>query len=109
MTDGEVAEELADFIGVATNNVAEYQALIAGLEMALDHGARRLIVYADSELVVRQLNGQYRVRNEDLAALHEQALRLLRELPDAQVKHIPREQNAEADRLVNQAIDAASS
>ena len=107
--DGEVAEELADFIGVATNNVAEYQALIAGLEMALDHGARRLIVYADSELVVRQLNGQYKVRNEDLAVLHEQALRLLRELPDAQVKHIPREQNAEADRLVNQAIDAASS
>jgi len=105
--DGEVAEELADFIGVATNNAAEYQALIAGLEMALDHGVRRLTVYADSELVVRQLNGEYKVRDSALRVLHEQAVRLLHELPDTQIKHIPREQNAEADRLVNHAIDAS--
>ena len=106
-SDGEVTEELADYIGVATNNVAEYQALIAGLEMALDHGVRSLIVYADSELVVRQLNGQYKVKEPTLRVLYEQAQRLLRELPDVQIKHVPREQNVEADRLVNSAIDAA--
>ena len=106
LTDqGKVAEELADFIGTATNNVAEYQAMIGGLEMALDHGARRLTVYADSELVVRQLNGQYRVKDANLRVLHDQALRLLHELPDVEVLHIPREQNAEADALVNRAID----
>jgi dinuclear metal center YbgI/SA1388 family protein len=105
--EGELAEELADYIGVATNNVAEYQAVIAGLELALDHGARKLVVYADSELVVKQLNGEYRVKELALRTLHEQATRLLREVPDAEVKHIPREQNADADRLVNQAIDEA--
>ena len=104
---GEVAEELADFIGTATNNAAEYQAMIAGLEMALDHGARRLTVYADSELVVRQLNGSYRVKDAALRVLHDQALRLLHELPDVEVLHIRREQNAEADALVNRAIDEA--
>ena len=104
---GELAEELADFIGTATNNVAEYQAMIAGLEMALDHGVRRLTVYADSELVVRQINGQYRVKDANLRVLHDQALRLLHELPDVEVRHIPREQNADADALVNRAIDEA--
>jgi ribonuclease HI len=104
---GEPAEELADFIGTATNNVAEYQAMIAGLEMALDHGARRLTVFSDSELIVRQINGQYRVKDANLRVLHDQALRLLHELPDVQVRHIPREQNADADALVNRAIDEA--
>jgi dinuclear metal center YbgI/SA1388 family protein len=107
--EGEVAEELADFIGTATNNVAEYQAMIAGLEMALDHGVRRLRVYADSELVVRQLTGQYRVREASLRVLHDQAVRLLHELADVEVVHIPREQNAAADELVNRAIDDAAS
>ena len=106
--DGDLVEELADYIGEATNNVAEYQALVAGLQMALDHGVRRLTVFADSELVVQQLNGQYRVKDAVLRGFHDQARRLLHEIPDVEVRHIPREQNAEADRLVNQAIDGAA-
>jgi dinuclear metal center YbgI/SA1388 family protein len=106
--DGEVVEELADAIGTATNNQAEYEALIAGLELALDRGVRELEVFADSELVVRQMNGEYRVKDAKLQPLHARAQQLFRELPAARIRHIPREQNAEADRLVNEAIDAAT-
>lgn len=103
--DGEVVEELADAIGTATSNQAEYEALIAGLELALDRGANELLVFADSELIVRQVNGEYRVKDAKLKVLHERALHLMRELPHVEVRHVPREQNAEADRLVNEAID----
>jgi ribonuclease HI len=106
---GDVAEELADFIGRATNNVAEYQALLAGLEMALDHGVTLLDVFLDSELVVRQVNGQYKVKDAGLKPLHEQACLLLSRFHDVDVRHVRREQNAEADALVNQAIDHAIS
>ena len=75
--DGDVVEELADSIGTATNNVAEYQALIAGLEIALDRGVERLDVFLDSELVVRQVNGQYKVKDAGLKPLHRQACLLL--------------------------------
>ena len=105
--DGEVVEELADAIGTATNNQAEYEALIAGLEMAIDRGVRELVVFADSELVVRQVLGEYRVKDATLKALHERVTQLVHELPSVEVRHVPREQNAEADRLVNEAIDAA--
>jgi dinuclear metal center YbgI/SA1388 family protein len=105
---GEVAEELADFIGRATNNVAEYQALIAGLEMALDHGVELLDVFLDSELVVRQVNGEYKVKDGGLKPLHEQACLLLSRFHEVEVRHVRREQNAEADALVNQAIDRAT-
>ena len=106
--DGDVVEELADFIGKATNNVAEYQALIAGLEIALDRGVERLDVFLDSELVVRQVNGQYKVKDAGLKPLHRQACLLLSRFPEVDVKHVRREQNAAADALVNQAIDAAT-
>lgn len=105
--DGELVEELADAIGVATNNQAEYEALIAGLELAIDRGATELLVFADSELVVRQISGEYRVKDGKLKALHERALHLMHELPFVELRHVPREQNAEADRLVNEAIDAS--
>ncbi len=105
---GDVAEDLADYIGHATNNVAEYQALLAGLEMALDHGVERLDVFLDSELVVRQVNGQYKVKDAGLKPLHAQACLLLSRFHDVEVSHVRREQNAEADRLVNEAIDAAT-
>jgi len=95
------------FLGVTTNNVAEYQALLAGLEMALDHRVERLDVFLDSELVVRQVNGDYRVKDAGLKPLHEQACLLLSRFHEVDVKHVLREQNAEADRLVNEAIDAA--
>ena len=104
---GDVVEELGDFIGKATNNVAEYQALLAGLELALDRGVQRLDVFLDSELVVRQVNGQYKVKDAGLKPLHAQACLLLSRFPEVDVKHVRREQNAEADRLVNEAIDAA--
>jgi ribonuclease HI len=106
--NGDVVEELADFIGTATNNVAEYQALIAGLEIALDRGVERLDVFLDSELVVRQLNGQYKVKDAGLKPLHRQACLLLSRFHEVDVKHVRREQNAAADALVNQAIDAAT-
>jgi ribonuclease HI len=105
--EGIVVEELADAIGTATNNQAEYEALIAGLEMAIDRGVRELVVFADSELVVRQVLGEYRVKDTALRALHERVMQLMHEIPNVEVRHVPREQNAEADRLVNEAIDAA--
>jgi len=104
---GDVVEELGDFIGKATNNVAEYQALLAGLELALDRGVERLDVFLDSELVVRQVNGRYKVKDAGLKPLHAQACLLLSRFREVDVKHVRREQNAEADRLVNEAIDAA--
>ena len=104
---GDVVEELADYIGTATNNVAEYQALIAGLEVALDRGVERLDVFLDSELVVRQVNGQYKVKDANMKALHHQACLLLSRFHEVDVKHVRREQNAAADALVNQALDAA--
>ncbi len=106
--DGDVVEELADSIGTATNNVAEYQALLAGLEIALDRGVERLDVFLDSELVVRQVNGQYKVKDAGLKPLHRQACLLLSRFHEVDVKHVRREQNAAADALVNQAIDAAT-
>jgi dinuclear metal center YbgI/SA1388 family protein len=104
---GDVVEDLAASIGKATNNVAEYQALIAGLEIALDRGVERLDVFLDSELVVRQVNGQYKVKDAGLKPLHQQACLLLSKFHEVDVKHVRREQNAAADALVNQAIDAA--
>ena len=106
---GDVVEELADSIGTATNNVAEYQALLAGLELALDHDVQRLDVFLDSELVVRQVNGQYKVKDAGLKPLHAQACLLLSRFHEVDVRHVRREQNAEADALVNKAIDAAVS
>ena len=106
---GDVVEELADSIGTATNNVAEYQALLAGLELALDHDVQRLDVFLDSELVVRQVNGQYKVKDTGLKPLHAQACLLLSRFHEVDVRHVRREQNADADALVNQAIDAATS
>ena len=106
---GGVVGELADSIGRATNNVAEYRALLAGLELALDHDVQRLDVFLDSELVVRQVNGQYKVKDAGLKPLHAQACLLLSRFHEVDVRHVRREQNADADALVNQAIDAATS
>ena len=105
---GQVVEEVADYIGTATNNVAEYQALLTGLEAALDRGVERLDVFLDSELVVHQVNGRYKVKAAVLKPLHRQACLLLSKFHEVDVRHIPREQNAAADALVNQAIDAAT-
>jgi dinuclear metal center YbgI/SA1388 family protein len=105
--EGTLVDELSDVIGDATNNVAEYEALLAGLELALDRGVERLTVFMDSELVVKQVKGQYKVKNADLKALHAEAARRLHGFREVDVKHIRREQNADADRLVNEALDRA--
>ena len=105
---GRVIEDHGVLIGDATNNVAEYQALLTGLEAALDRGVERLDVFLDSELVVHQVNGRYKVKAAVLKPLHRQACLLLSKFHEVDVRHIPREQNAAADALVNRAIDAAT-
>jgi ribonuclease HI len=104
---GEVRSELAHYIGEATNNVAEYEALIVGLEAALSLGARHLRIQSDSELLVRQVNGIYKVRNPRLSTLHQRVTGLLRRLENYRIMHVRREQNRLADRLANRAIDQA--
>lgn len=102
---GQRVAELFGFLGRATNNVAEYQALLHGLEFALRRGARRVRVFSDSELVVKQINGQYRVRHADMLPLFQRARGLLSRFERAEVSHVRREYNKDADRLANQALD----
>jgi dinuclear metal center YbgI/SA1388 family protein len=106
-SDGELQEEFSDTIGRATNNVAEYQALINGLELALDRKVRKLTVHSDSELICRQLTGQYKVKDATMRDYHRQATALLEQFQEVEIKCIRREENAPADRLVNEALDAA--
>ncbi len=103
--DGRTVEEIGEAIGVATNNAAEYAALIRGLRRARELGARRVVVHADSELLVRQLEGTYAVRHEGLRPLFEEARRLLACFEAAEVRHVPREENRDADRLAHAALD----
>ena len=105
--DGTVITEISEYIGETTNNVAEYRALIAGVERALNVGVRELEVRADSELLIRQLQGQYQVRNAKLKPLYHRAQELLSGLASAKLVHVRREFNSEADRLANLGIDAA--
>ena len=103
--DGATVEELSRFLGRTTNNVAEYEGLIMGLEAAAKRGAQTLGVRLDSELLVKQLNGQYRVKSPHLRPLYQKAKSLLDRFADAEVMHVRREFNREADRLANQAMD----
>jgi ribonuclease HI len=95
-------------IGHATNNVAEYRALLLGLEKALERGVRRVEVRADSELLIKQLKSEYRVKHPGLRPLFEQAAAMLRRFETFRLTHVRREQNSEADRLANEGIDNAS-
>jgi ribonuclease H / adenosylcobalamin/alpha-ribazole phosphatase len=105
--DGTVLAAEGEAIGVATNNVAEYSALIAGLERAAELAVDELEVVSDSELLVKQMTGEYRVKNEALQELNEEATRLARRLGCVSYKAVRREHNEVADRLVNEALDAA--
>ena len=107
-TGNELARANA-YIGEATNNVAEYRALLLGHERARELGVRDLEIVNDSQLVARQLTGEYRVKNEDLKLLHDQARRALRQFEHWSVRSVPREKNEVADALVNEAIDAQES
>ena len=104
--DGEVLASHGEAIGVATNNVAEYRALLAGLERARDLGVTELEVVSDSELMVKQMRGEYRIKNAALAELAAQAARLARVVGTVRYTAVRREQNTLADRLVNDALDA---
>jgi len=103
--DGSLIEEVRGSLGVATNNVAEYNGLLAALRWAVANGRPSLHVRSDSELLVRQMRGEYRVRNPGLQRLHSEAHRLSSLLPRVTFEHVPRASNAEADRLANLAMD----
>ncbi|HWQ24656.1 MAG TPA: ribonuclease HI family protein [Gaiellaceae bacterium] len=103
--DGTILDARGEAIGVATNNVAEYRALVAGLRRALEAGVSELEVVSDSELVVRQMQGSYRVKNRKLQELFLEASRLARELGRVRYRAVRREHNELADRLVNEALD----
>jgi ribonuclease HI len=102
---GKEVEARGEALGVVTNNVAEYQALIAGLEAAAVHGVERLLVCMDSELVVRQLRGEYRVKHPALKPLHQKAVTAAGKIPQVKYREVPREENARADQLVNETLD----
>jgi ribonuclease HI len=103
--EGDVLEEAAERIGQATNNVAEYRAVLHGLERARRLGASEVEIVGDSELVARQLTGAYRVKHPAMKPLHQEALGLLRGFDRWSIRTVPRAQNARADQLVNQALD----
>ncbi|MCB0863842.1 MAG: ribonuclease HI family protein [Solirubrobacterales bacterium] len=106
--EGNVLADLGETIGEVSNNVAEYQALIRGIEMAIDRGGDELDIRGDSELVVKQMLGQYKVKHPDMKPLNARANELLSGVGSWTITHVRREQNAEADALVNQALDAAA-
>ena len=105
--DGEVIDEASELLGVATNNVAEYRGLLLGLARAKALGATEVEVVNDSELIAKQVNGQYKVKHEDMKPLHAEALAALETFPRWSIRSVPRAQNAAADALVNQALDGA--
>lgn len=103
--NGQVVDRLGKFLGVQTNNFAEYMGLLLGLRRAKQLGVREVEVYADSELMIRQLGGRYQVKSPSLRPLYEEALRLLNDFSRVKLVHVPREMNAAADEMSNRAID----
>ncbi len=104
---GEVVDERGETIGRATNNVAEYRALLLGIEMAAAQGATEVELVGDSELIVRQVMGEYKVKDATMKELHAEVKRALAGFESWSIRHVRREHNAEADRLVNEALDGA--
>jgi ribonuclease HI len=107
-SDGTVLDEATELLGETTNNVAEYRGLLLGLQRARALGADEVDVYNDSELVAKQVNGEYKVKHAAMKPLHAQALAALGGFARWSLRSVPRAQNADADALVNQALDAAS-
>jgi ribonuclease HI len=102
---GQVVDRLGKYLGVQTNNYAEYMGLLLGLKRARELGIREVEVFADSELMIRQLGGRYQVRSPSLKPLYRQALKLLNDFSRVKLVHVPREMNAAADEMSNRAID----
>jgi len=105
---GEIVAKLKKYIGRMTNNVAEYYGLIAALDYAESHGVRAIRVESDSELLVKQMRGQYKVKSEDLRPLFERAQKMSKAFDSFRIEHVYREQNREADALANEALDETS-
>ena len=105
LPDGDIVEVDKKYLGVMTNNQAEYRALILGLRAVMSFQPAELRIYMDSELVVRQMTGQYRVKDESLRVNYEEAKLLVRQLPLVTFQHVRRNQNARADALANEALD----
>ncbi|HEX6261273.1 MAG TPA: ribonuclease HI family protein [Actinomycetota bacterium] len=103
---GRTVATLAQGVGVATNNQAEYRAVIEGLRLATERGAKRVLVRSDSKLLVEQLAGRFRVKNPTLQRLHEEVRALVRTFDRVDFEHVRREENAEADALANEGVDA---
>ena len=105
--NGQVLAELSGSLGIATNNVAEYNGLLAALQWAVSHGQPKVQIRADSELLVKQMRGEYKVKNAGLQPLHARARLLVAQLAQVRFEHVRRELNKEADRLSNLGMDAA--
>src|SRR5438128_195479 len=103
--EGHLLSEAAHCLGTATNNFAEYTALVRALEQAAELGAEHLLIRSDSELLVKQMNGVYRVKDARLKVLYNQANRLREQFADVSIVHVPRAENSDADRLCNEALD----
>ena len=104
-SSGNVLDRLGKYLGIQTNNYAEYMGLLLGLKRARELGIREVEIFADSELMIRQLGGRYQVRSPSLRPLYEQALRLLNHFSRVKLVHVPRKMNAAADEMSNRAID----
>ena len=104
--NGKAVKEISKYIGTATNNVAEYLAVIYGLQEAVYLGASRIVLKTDSQLIARQIKGSYSVKNQDLRKFYDLALNLLKGFDKVDIVEIPRKENEHADRLVNKALDA---
>jgi ribonuclease HI len=100
-----IIEEIGAYIGKSTNNIAEYMALVRGLEEVLIRGFSSASFYSDSELLVKQLNGEYKVKHENLVPLHYHVLTLVDRMKDFSIKHVTREKNEHADKMANEGID----
>ena len=105
---GAVVRALSRYLGHATNNVAEYEALLMGLDALVELKRRKIVVQSDSQLLVRQLNGEYRVKDAKLKVLYQRAISLLRQFDSYRIVHVRRELNKVADRLANRGIDEAA-
>ena len=103
--DSNLINETCDYIGVATNNIAEYRALILGVKLSIEYNAKRTLFKSDSELMVKQIKGEYRVKNMQLKLLFTEVKELLKKLSNWKIMHVPREENREADLLANKGVE----
>jgi ribonuclease HI len=106
--DSNLINEACDYLGVATNNISEYKALILGIKLSMKYNAKRILFKSDSELMVKQIKGEYKVKNAQLKLLFTEAQSLLKKQANWKIMHVPREENKEADLLANKGVDMST-